>query len=248
MKFTKCFLIVTLFLMPLFSAFAEADWDDYQKSGHTNIKWDDFVRAGFSAFDSGNLGSSEMFLQRAIARGCNDGLVFMKIGLYYESQANYQKALDYFQKANKKLPTQYPKNKNTEEVGEAVGRSLYLMGKTEESIPYLKQTLEKGENFMALYFLGQISRTKGDYPTAINYFERSLKADHPRNFASVDLLIMIELGKGYYELKDVDTSLTWWNRILEVQPNNQTALSYKNKIEHDKYKEKERKALEQIVQ
>ncbi|MBI2342385.1 MAG: hypothetical protein HYU98_06615 [Deltaproteobacteria bacterium] len=232
---------------PLGTLFA-SDWNEYQKNGSKNSKWDSFVEAGFNAFEGGNLGSAEMFLQRAIARGCNDGLVYAKIGIYYEAQSNYKKAAEFLKKASKLLPNQYPAHVLTKSIDEYLGRVLFLKGDIKESATYLNKAIEHAESFTSLYLLGQISRMDKDYNTAIKYFERALLAEHPKGLSpNIDILIMTEIGKSYFELKKFDISLEWWNRILTFDPVNQAAESYKSDIEKQRYKEEEKKVLERIV-
>jgi tetratricopeptide (TPR) repeat protein len=231
-----------------FAANTTSDWEDYQKSGHHNLKWDPYIESGFSAFDGGNFGPAEMFLQRAIARGCDDGLVYAKIGTYYETQKNYKKAVDYYKKAAKKLSKQYPKNQTTRSIDEWTGRVLFTMGSQEESIPYLLKALEYREGFLPLYFLGQIYRDRGELDKTILYYGRALKAEHPEGTPpSVDILIMTELGTIYHNMKSEDMALEWFNRILAIDPANQIANSYKAEYDRKKYKEEERRVLEEIV-
>jgi tetratricopeptide (TPR) repeat protein len=223
------------------------DWEAYKEHGHRNPRWDSFVEAGFSSFESGNLGSAEMFFQRAIAKGCDDGLVYARIGLFYEAQTNYKKAAEYLKKAVKRLAVQYPSSAVNDSTNEALGRCLYLLNDIEGAAPYLEKAAE-GENFTALYFLGQIARTKKDYKNAIPLFVRALKAKRPAGIPpTIDILIMIEIGKAYYEIKDFNASLECWNQILAVDPRNQTAISYKSNIERARFKEEERKAIQEII-
>jgi tetratricopeptide (TPR) repeat protein len=232
---------------PLTTAFA-SDWQEYQRNGDKNSKWDSFVEAGFNAFEGSNLGSAEMFLQRAIARGCNDGLVYTKIAIYYEAQSNYKKAAEFFKKASKLLSNQYPSHILTKSIDEFLGRVLFLKGDIREAAPYLNRAVERNASFTALYLFAQLSRTDKDYNVAIKYFEKALLADHPKGLSpNIDILIMIEIGKSYFELKKFDISLEWWNRILAFDPANPTAETYKADIEKQRYKEEERKVLEQIV-
>ena len=226
----------------------QTDWEAYKAHGHKNPKWDSFVEAGFSSFESGNLGSSEMFFQRAITKGCDDGLVYMKIGSFYEAQTNYKKAAEYLRKAVKRLAAQYPSSELNSAAVEALGRCLYLMNDVEGATPYLEKAAATNENFTALYFLGQIARSKKDYQSAIALFVRALKAKHPAGLPlSIDILIMTELGKAYYEMKDFNSSLDWWNQILSFDPRNQAAISYKQNIERARMKEEEKRVIQEIV-
>lgn len=242
-------IVFSSFFLLLSSISLADDWAEYQKYGHKGIKWDEFVKAGFTAFDMGNLGSAEMFLQRAIARGCNDGLVYAKIGTFYEAQTNYKKALEYLLKAYKRLPSQYPNLQFTKDLDETVGRVLFVSGDKEKSERYLKRSLEGGENFTSLYFLGQIAREEGRPEEAIDYYGRALKAQHPQGTPiTVDLLIMTDIGKVYFEMKRFDDSLYVWKKILEIDPSNRIAQQYSELIEKQRYKEREKKVMERIVQ
>ncbi len=249
MKRNILILLAIMLMIPSYAmAKSDTDWKAYKKYGDRSEKWDAFVEAGFSAFESGNLGTAEMFFQRAIARGMNDGLVYTKIGLYFEAQGNYEKALELFKKAEILLPKQYPKHPDTKSIYEYMGRVLFVWGKIDEATPYLQKSLTNNENFMALYFLGQIYRAKAELQSAIIFFERALKAKRPEGLSiDVDILIMSELGKIYYEMKNYDVSLEWWNKIIGMEAGNQTARSYLDDIQKMKYKERERKVLEQMV-
>jgi|GEM_PF-3786282 len=243
----KYLLLIILLLLPTLSN--ASDWDEYQKYGTHGIKWDDYVRAGMGAFDSGNLAASEMFFQRAIARGAGDGLIFAKIGLYYEAQGNYKKALSYLKKAADKLPVQYPRHEYTRLIYEMQGRVLFMLDKKDEAIPFLKKGAGNKENFTSLYLLGQIANEKGETDNAIRYFEKALVSPHPQGLdPRIDVLVMIELGKAYFNKKDFVSSLAWWNKILEKEPGHPIATSYKAEIEKQKNKEEEKKMLERIVQ
>ncbi|OGQ48265.1 MAG: hypothetical protein A3I09_03620 [Deltaproteobacteria bacterium RIFCSPLOWO2_02_FULL_47_10] len=245
--FARGFLIVFLVIFGLKTALA-TDLDEYQKYGDKNSKWDEHVGAGFSSFDSGNLGAAEMFLQRALARGCKDGLVYAKIGLYYEDQGNYKKALSFMRLAAKRLSEQYPSHQITKSMHKLLGRVLFLNNQSDEAEPYLQKAVNAEEDFTSLYLLGQIRRMNGAYPDAVKLFERALVAKRPTDVSPViDMAIMTELGKVYYEMKQFDVSLKWWDKILSMDPANQVAPSYKQKIEQMRFKEKERKILEEIV-
>lgn len=247
MKRLTIVLLVSGFWFLVSSLASASDWQDYQKSGHRDPKWDHFVESGFTSFDAGNLGPAEMFLQRAIGRGCDDGLVLTKIGLYYEAQLNYKKAAETFKKAAPKLAQQYPNHEMTRSINDFLGRSLFHSGEKNEAIAYLQKAAEK-DNFTALYLLGLISKDKKDTKGAIDNFERALKAKHPDGMPkSVDIAIMTELGKSYFAEKNYDESLKWWEEILKVDPANQMARSYRDNIEKARYLEKERKVIEEIV-
>lgn len=248
MKINALLTAILLIISSTCIASTASDFEAYQKTGHKSPKWDSFVEAGFSSFGTGNMGSAEIFLQRAIAKGCNDGLVYSKIGLYFESQKNYKKALGYFQKAHKTLPSQYPNHEITRSMNETLGRILFLNDEKKQASVYLQKVIDQKEDFTSLYFLGQIKKENGEFETAIKLFERSLNTKYPKELSpNVGVLIMTDIGKTFYELKNFDSSLKWWNTILKIDPNNETALSYKIDIEKQKFKEHEQKVIRDII-
>jgi tetratricopeptide (TPR) repeat protein len=225
----------------------ENDFLVYQKYGKTDVRWDEFVKSGLTAFDSGNLGTAEMFFQRAIARGCNDFLVYSKVGLYYESLNNYKRAMDYFKRAER-LRTQYPDHQLSKLFDEMMGRALYMSGQAEQAEPYLKKAAG-ADSFMAVYLLGQLTRERGNFEDAIKLFERALNMKHPTGVPpSIDILIMQEIGKAYFALKKYDESLVWWDKILTIDPSNAVAQTHKGNIEKAKFKEYEKKVIQEITQ
>jgi len=250
----KIYRILTLaaLILAIFHGVASAaedrenDFAEYQKYGNTDIKWNEFVKSGLIAFDSGNLGSAEMFLQRAIARGCKDFLVYAKVGLYYEVKSNYKKALDYFKKAEA-LRSQYPKHGLSVLFDEMMGRALFVSGQADAAEPYLEKAA-KNDSFMAVYLLGQLAGERGKPEESITLFSRALSMKRPEGTPkTIDILIMQELGKAYFTLKKYDESNVWWSKILELDPQNAVAQSYKGNIERMKFKEYEKKVIEEIV-
>ncbi len=247
MTLKKSLLLAGLLLIA--GAAHAGDWDEYQSKGHKNPIWDSYVETGFSAYEAGNSGQAELFLQRALARGCKDGLVIAKIGLYYESQKNYQKALNFYQKAQKDLEIRYPQHELTQNLGESMGRVYFLMGRVQEAIPYLTRAAETRESFVALYFLGQIARKNKELDKAVAYFNRALATPPPPGTPlEIKLLIMTEVGRAYTEQKKMDEALAIWEQLLTLDPQNKVALENKIKIEKEKQKERERKIIEQYIQ
>lgn len=247
MKIKRLTFLAILSLIYAVQAFA-SDYDIYKQKGDNSPKWDSYVESAFSAFDSGNLGPAEMFLQRAVARGCNDGLVYMKIALFNEANKNYKAAVNYTKKAAKLLPSQYPDHQLTRDLDQTLGRILFLNDNKKEADHYLRAAVAKDEDFTSLYFLGQLERERGNLSKAADFFERSLRTKYPEGASpTIGILIMTELGKCYYELKNFDTSLTWWDRILKLEPSNQVAVSFKEKIQQQKFNEQEKKMIEEIV-
>lgn len=248
MKINRLSLAAALIISIATPSVWASDWDAYLKNGHRSPVWDSYVESGFTAFDSGNLGPAELFLQRAVARGCSDGLVYLKIGLFNEAKKNYKQAIASFQKAYDRLPASYPNHPMAKKSDVFLGRVLFLNGQKEEAIPHLQKAIAQEEDFTSLYFLGQIERDKRNFAAAAKLFERSLRTTYPEGTSpAIGILIMTDIAKCYFELKNFDPSLDWWNKILMVDPANATAISYKNEIEKQKFKEREKKMIEEIV-
>lgn len=240
------FLCVILLVSASVAWASTSDWQSYQRSGHRNPEWDSLVEEGFRAYASGNLVTSATFLERAHTRGCNDGLVLARLAIYYEAKENYTKAAELFGRAAPRLTEQYPDHELTRSINEAVGRALFLTNKKDEALTWLQKSLKTGGGFATLFLLGRIYEDKGDINSAVLYYESALAAPHPRDIKT-DFMIFSSLGRLTYTLKDYDKSLTWWERVLAISPTDPTANQYKAAIQKSKFKEEERKVMEEMV-
>lgn len=225
------------------------DYQFYQKSGHRSPEWDEFVEPAFQSFDGGNLSTAYVFLRRAYDRGCRDGLLLYRLGLYLETRGKYKEAADLTAQAAAKIPKQYPNHPLSKGIHEHAGRILYQTEQYDLALPELKKALDfKPDNFMALFMTGQILRIQKRYDESRQVFEKAISAAPPAGTTpNPRLQLARELMIVTFELKDFDAALAYADVVLSVAPSDQLALSYKNRIGIEKQKAREREAIERIV-
>ena len=228
----------------------KSDWDWYQAQGQKKASWDSLVQSGFEAFDSDNWNTAITFLMRAKGKGCKDGLVLIKIALYHEAKGEKEKALDWLKKAEDPLNRDYSTHPMTLDLPDHFGRLYYLLDKYDDALSYLEAAIEKrGDGFMRLFLAGQIWSTKENWAKAADYFERCLKQPAPPGTPVQPLKqAWLELMKADFQLQQFDKTLDIANKILEFEPGNPSALSYKQKVQEMQYKQKEREVIERITQ
>ena len=243
-------LLLFLFFSPSIVLAQQADWNAYQKSGHTSPKWDPFVEAGFGALDGGNLDTGVNFLERAKGAGCKDGLVLYRLAMVREFRGDINEAVKMLKAAEPLLRNRYPKYQSTLNLSEHLGRLYYQLGQYDEALPeYLLAIRHQGENFFRLYLVGQMYRMKGKTKEAIAYFEKSFQFEAPPvEFGPLKKLAKLELMQLYYNVKDDDKALEMANQVLAEDPQNPAAISVRDQISQRKYKEKERNIFKRMIE
>ena len=242
-------LAMTILLFTTSVSAASPDWAAYQKSGHRAAKWDALVQSGFEAFDAGNFSTASNFLERARGRGCKDGLLLFKLGLYEEYLKEYPKAVDFLKSAESPLQKQYPNHETTRAFHENLGRVYYEWDHYEEALPHIQQSIAQlGENFMRLFMAGQILRMQQQWKEAIVDFEKSLQYETPAGTpGNSKLLVMLELTKAYAAVGNEEKALSYANAVLKIDPTNAMAQNYRQQIEHQKYQKHEREVMENMI-
>ncbi|MFH1873632.1 MAG: tetratricopeptide repeat protein [Pseudomonadota bacterium] len=240
------FFTITLFLAPQALA---ADFDLYQNQGHKAEKWDSIVKAGFEAFDANDLETSTIFLQKAYDKGCRDGLVLFKLGLNSELNKDYNQAIKFFKLATQKLEKQYPDYSQTKKIHEHLARVYYQSDQFDQALPELELALKnEPDSFMLLFMSAQIYRGKKNNGQAIEYYEKALKTNIPKDIPTAQQTIWTELMTLYFEQGQLDLSSKYAQQILAFNPTDPTALSYQDAIQKMKYKQREQEAIKRIVQ
>ncbi|MBU4485171.1 tetratricopeptide repeat protein [bacterium] len=226
------------------------DYKLYLAHGHKDAQWDNFIESGFIAFDSDNLHTAFIFLQRSFDKGCKDGLALFKLGIYHENQQNYKQALDFYMKSSPNLKKHYSKHKYSKNFNEYVGRSLFMLNDFINAQGYLEDALKNDpKNFMLLFMTGQILRMQMAFGDAVARFTKALEAPKTKEQSqNSDRLIYLELIRAYYEMGDYDKAIELCDKILMIEPNNGIAMQYKQQIFNDKRKSDQRKHLQQIIQ
>ncbi|MBI4125473.1 MAG: tetratricopeptide repeat protein [Deltaproteobacteria bacterium] len=241
---------IIIFLL-LFSSvvWAKSDWDFYQKYGHTSAKWDSLVEAGLETFDGGNLDTAQNFLQRAAALGCKDGLVQLKLAQIIEAKGNLSGAAETILKLKPLLDQQYPKYPQTRDLAGHLGRLYYQLEKYDKALPFFLEAIEKqGENFLFLYLAGQIYRMQEKKAEAITFFEKALQQKpSPESPGPMVLLASLELMRLYFAAEQFDKALQTAEAVLDADPAIAEAQNIRDEIRRAKYKEKEHKTWERIL-
>lgn len=227
-------IITFITLLTISTNVIAGDWEEFKKRGHRSPKWTPLVEAGFSAFESGNYETGIDFFKRAIAKGCKDGLIYFKLGEYYEEIENLPSAKNYFELARKNLPKRYPRNEATKTIHEHLGRVLFSMGDMAGAkAEFGKAIKSQGENFTLMFFLGSIARQENNDQKVIDYYDRALRHAPPKGTNPQDIVVtlLIEIGKSYFNLGQYDKSLKIWDRVLEIAPNHPIARQHKTHIQ-----------------
>ncbi len=253
----KPFLIIVLLTMLVPAAFA-ADYDLYLKSGQRSPQWDGMIKAGFQSYDSGDVLTGLVFLQKAYNLGCRDGLLLFKMGLYYETKKDYKQAEKYFNEAAEKLAQQYPDYPETKKMHEHLARLYYQTDQFDKALPEIEEALKTApDSFMLLFMSAQIYRVQKNYTQAIANFEKALTAPSPypspsrgegKGGGDPKKIVMTELMALYYEMKDYGNCLKYAEMILQVFPKDRAALSYRQQIQQMQYKQREQEAIKKIIQ
>lgn len=217
------------------------DYSLYLKSGHRSPMWDDMIESGFQSFDAGNLPTSYIFLGKAFDQGCRDGLVLFRLGIYYESVGQYKEAAEALLQAAEKLKQNYPNHPLSGAIHEHTARALYQANDPDRALPELQKGLQKSpNNFMLLFLTGQILREKGFYNDAKQVFEKALGVRAPKGVGpDAKLRLLTELMIVTFELRQLDASQGYADKVLAISPNDPAALSYKQRIEQARLKTKE---------
>lgn len=238
-----------LFLPTPVSGKAGKDYVLYLKSGNTNPSWDTLVSSGFDAFETGNLHTAFIFLQRAVDKGCHDGLVLFKLGVYHESVKNHKEAVSSYIKAAKHLVRNYPNHPYTKQLNESIGRSFYMMNEYGKALPYLEKAVKDNPNKLPLLLTtALVLKAHKAYGDAIKYLKRALRAPKNTNTTpNTKLLILMELATCYYETGAYKEALKYCEKVLQLDPHNTAAMLLKQEIQREQQRKKRRDILERVL-
>ena len=244
------FVLVSLCLIFIgISAFAD-DYALYEKSGHKSPQWNGLIKAGFSAFESGDMDTSLAFMEKAYTKGCHDGLLLFKLGLYSESKKDYPAAAKFFEESLPKLKQQYPNHKESKRIYEHLGRVYYQSDQFDKALPYLGKALKDDpDNFMLLFMSGQILRAKHDYAKAIAYFQKALIIKIPADLKpNPRKTVLTELMMLTYEIKDFSNCIKYADQVLKIDPRDPIALSYKRQVEKAEFQKRQKEAIKKFTE
>jgi len=150
------------------------------------------------------------------------------VGLCYEGLRNFDLALAEYNKVA--LSTKFPPPLQEVTVHEKIALLNLSIGNTKKAYQeFLIVTSIAPDNFLAYYYLGIISRDKGELKKGVEFLEKAvnIKADFPQ--------ALVELGKLHYQLNHFDRAKIVLVEAISQDPNLAEAhFYYALMLEHDK--------------
>lgn len=147
-----------------------------------------------------------------------NAMIYNTAGLVYAEDGNYQKALEYYDKA-------LESNKNFHAVWTNKGTALGEMGKLEESLKCFDKSLRYYPRSPALLNnKGETLQKLGKYSDAIKYIDKGLKID------SKLPVLWFTKGEIFMDLKRYEEALEYINKALELDPDFEDAKKAKEEI------------------
>ena len=215
------------------TSYAVADYKDYKKSSHTSPEWDPFVQEGFEALDRQDTQSTIEFLRKAVGLGCQSPLVYFKLGLSYEALGSHYSAVQYYEQAKAQFAKSNTDHRYNRTFDENYGRALDIKEKKKKSLPILEQAAKKSDSFWLLKLLGQMAHSKGDHLSATAYFERALRSADPDLTPEEKIYLTLQLARIYGNRNETDGAKRYYEKVLELDPNNQEARDYLGRFKQD---------------
>ncbi|MBI4411159.1 MAG: tetratricopeptide repeat protein [Deltaproteobacteria bacterium] len=227
-------LVIILFLPGLANtqtaspptSYAAEDYKDYKKSPHTSPEWDSFVQEGFQMLDRQDTENTIEFLRKAVGLGCQSPLVYFKLALSYEALGSHYSAVQYYEQAKAQFSKANTDHRYNRTFDENYGRALYMMGQTEKALSHLEKAAKSSESFWLLKLLGDLALSKDDTLTATAYYERALRSNDPDLTAEARLDLVLTLARMYAKQDQKDGAKRYYQKVLEIDPNNQEAQKY----------------------
>lgn len=198
----------------------------YQTYGDHNPKWDSDVEKGLEQFEAKSLQNGGVNLQKALNKGCQDGLLYAHLSLFYESIQNLAKARYFGELAVTKLAEQYPNTSFQRNSYQNMGRIYFKLNELDQSIQSFLLAEEKEQiDFNSFFLLAQAFRIKSDPVRALVYFE---KAAMMATSADQVLLapLYTEMGKTAYDIKNYEKSRAYWKKVIELKGPDKLASHY----------------------
>ena len=197
-----------------------SDWKFYQKHGHKDSKWNNFVEEGFTAYDIADCTTTLQKLQEAIGLGCQDPIVYFKFAICSEATGSIYSATQYYELASKGLKSLKASHPYQREIHENFGRLLFAQKKWTQAFEQLRTASSVGNPSFALFFmLAELYSMKGEHDLAAeNYFKA---ISQPTTNIKPEML-----GKAYREIarallkqKNYSQGLEFIKRARELLPN-----------------------------
>lgn len=223
----------------------------YIKQGDRSPTWNELVESGFKAFDSDNLPTALVFLDKAYALGCRDGMALYRLASIHESRGNAVKAVELMEEARPRLKKDYASTSAAKNVDAHLGRLYFETDHYDKALPLLAAAVKtEPDNFTLHFIAGQVMRHEARLQEAYDLYKRALTLTPPEGVTATDpkLAVVKELMAVTYEMKRYDESLACAEQILAVDPKNALALSYKNRIGQIQMLHKQDDSLQKLIE
>ena len=155
------------------------------------------------------IGVFERALKKVTDSSGIDQLMF-GLGIAYEQNGNFDKSVKEFKNLIKRNP-QYHQAMNY------LGYSLADRGK---NLDYARNLIERAvtmvpDNAAYLDSYGWVYYRLGEYDKALKHFLKAVELDR-------DPVIFDHLGDTYQAIGDTSTARVWWEKSIELDPENET--------------------------
>jgi tetratricopeptide (TPR) repeat protein len=208
------------------TTYAAEDFQAYKKSSYTGASYDPFVQEGFQALDKQDLTTAIEFLRKATNLGCQSPVVYFKLALAYEGTGSYYSAVQYYELARDQFSKDKIEHRYRKQLDENYGRALYLLGKKDEAMPILVNSLKNGDNPWALRIVAAYYLEKGDLASASTCYDRYVHASGSDLTPADQLEIYLLLARSYRNLNDTESAKKYYQQIASIDAANKEAADY----------------------
>lgn len=226
------------------------DYSYYLKSGHKSPKWNEFIEPAFQTFDSENMSTASIFMQRAYDQGCRDPLLLFRYGIYLESKGKYNDAAELLLETADGVKKRYPSHPLNKSIYKHTGRTLYHVGRYSEALTQLTEALKiQNDDFMLLFMSGQILHHLGELQKARFILEKAALSPPPMDMAASTVKPLLhELILITSKMGDMVACEIYVNQLLTFFPDDPMALQHRRELTKMKNKAREREILKNIIQ
>ncbi|MBU0507110.1 MAG: tetratricopeptide repeat protein [bacterium] len=227
-----CFLVFfTFYSPPVHAATAAEDYQAYVKTRYASSEWNNFVKEGMESFHASNYDIAHNTLYKAFNKGCESPVVIFMLALLSEYKQSYYSALDYYKMAAKGFKKANKDHRYNKTFDENYGRALYYSGKTQEALPVLRKAAKTSKSYWLLKLLGMLAYEQGDTLNALSYLERAVRVRSTDVTKEELIYVYTLLGKLFLHKGEQDGAHRYYQKVIELDPNNPDAKKFMGIIE-----------------